>query len=99
MADGAEQRRQRGHFGEHLRRAGPAHARVAHALGQRGEDLPVRPRLPGRFDGLVQQLHAPLAVAEGAVLLGERRGGQHHVGEARGLAQGQLDHHQEIQRL
>ncbi|MNM80225.1 hypothetical protein D3C81_921890 [compost metagenome] len=66
--------------------------------GQLAQDPQVLACLPGRVDRLPAQLHRAVRIGEGASLLGEGRGGQHHIGQAGGLGQENVLHHQMVER-
>ena len=53
--------------------------------------------LAWRRNRLLQKLHPPLGVGEGARLLGKCRGRENHVGEARRIRHEQILHHEEFQ--
>src|SRR5690606_3167174 len=66
-----------------------------HAGREVEQDVEVGPRLAGRFDRLVGQVHGAVGVGEGAGLLAPGGGGQHDVGELGGLGEGQVLHRPE----
>ena len=61
------------------------------------EDPEVRLGFSGRVQGLAAELHHAVGVGDGAVLLGPRGGGQHHVGEVAGLGEEDVLHHQVLE--
>ena len=61
-------------------------------------DLPVLARLAGRLEHLAADLHAPVGVRVGALLLHVGGGGEDHVGELGGLGQEDVLHHEELER-
>ena len=68
-----------------------------HTLGKLAADPPVRSCLPWRVDGLAHPLHPSLGIGEGALLLGEGRGGQEDVGELGRLVHEQILDHQAVE--
>ena len=61
-------------------------------------DPQVRLGLAGRVNRLFAQLHHAVGVADGAILLGPGRGGQHHIGQPGGLCHKDILHHQVLER-
>ena len=59
---------------------------------------PVRARLARRVEHLAADLHAPVGVRVGALLLEERGGGQHDVGELGRLGEEDVLHDEELER-
>ena len=69
---------------------------IPHAVHDVREDVRVKARA-GYGHGLPNPLHAALGVAEGPLLLGVARAGEHHVGVLRGLGEEELVHNQELE--
>ena len=77
--------------------AGSLQSQGDHALGQLGNDPTIGLRLAGRGHGLAYALDAPFGIGERDLLLAERGGRQHHMGEPRRVIHEQVLHHQQIE--
>ena len=91
-----ERRCQRGDLVHDLARVVVVHG-VAHRRGDLADDLPLVLAVLG-LHHRAHPVDPPLGVGEGAVLLQERRAGQEHVGELRGLVEEQVLHDQQFHR-
>ncbi len=68
-----------------------------HPPGVVQEDVQIAARRTGWVDGLVREVHGPVHVGVGALLLAPERRGQHHVGVLGGLgAEPVLHHHEQV---